>query len=124
MFTDNFKQMMGVRLKAGIVREVADLRRSEFMKTAMLIRAQINLAVAEAVKQNISSVIVQIPPVYENREPYNVVEMGKEVVKQLKEDEYETRGTYVNFTISWAHPKASVPKPVINVPKKTTRKRV
>lgn len=108
------------RMKADVLREIAALRKNEFYKTLSMMRAQFNLAVMDAVTQNKKSVLLEVPPSYVGREPYDPVEMGKALVDQFKEDGYVVSGTYLRFTVSWAaaqKEKNAEPEPLIRVPK-------
>lgn len=111
-------------MKADVLREIAALRQNEFFKTLSMLRAQFNLVVIEAMRQNMSSVLIEVPQSYVGREPYDPVEMGKALVEQFKEDGYAVSGTYLRFTVSWAAkhqqvriPESKEPEPMIKVPK-------
>lgn len=109
------------RMKAEVLREIAALRQNEFFKTLSMLRAQFNLIVLEAIKENKKSALLEVPQSCVGHEPYDPVEMGKALVDQFREDGYAVNGTYLRFTISWAKPAVATIKvsepPLIRVPK-------
>lgn len=117
---------VGGRMKAGLVREISALRKSEFYKTLAMLRAQVNLLIMEAATQSLKSVMIEVPLSYVGREPYDAVDMGKALVEQLQADGYTMTGTFLKFRVSWdreiaARKKTADDSPIIAVP--ATRKR-
>lgn len=92
---------VGSRMKASLVREIAQLRQGEFLKTLAMLRAQVNLVIMEAATQSLKGVWVDVPLSYVGREPYDAIDMGKSLVEQLQADGYAVRGTFLKFRISW-----------------------
>jgi hypothetical protein len=95
-------------MKASIVREIAQLRQGEFLKTLAMMRAQVDLQVMEAATQSLKGVNIIVPISYVGREPYDVIEMGKTLVEQLQADGYTVTGTFLKFRVSWD--KATSPR--------------
>lgn len=100
--------MFGGRMKASLVREIAQLRQSEFLKTLAMLRAQVDLQIMEAATDSLKGVNIVVPLSYVGREPYDAVDMGKALVEQLKGDGYSVNGTFLRFRVSWD--KAISPK--------------
>ena len=97
-----FASSVGGRMKASLVREITKLKQNEFYKTLAMLRAQINIQIMEAATQNRKSTYTSVPFSYVGREPYDCIEMGKALVKQLQEDGYKVSGNYLKFLISWS----------------------
>lgn len=94
--------VVGGRMKASLVREIAQLRQSEFLRTLAMLRAQVDLRIMDAATQSLKSVSIAVPLSYVGREPYDAVDMGKALVEQLREDGYAVSGTFLKFSVSWA----------------------
>jgi len=114
-------------MKASAVRNIAHMRMTEFRGTLAMLRAQVNSYIMEAVVQNAPFARIQVPSVYVGREAYDQVEMGRQLVNQLREDGYDVQGTYVDFYVRWMPQiakTASIPPPsagIISVPKTKRR---
>lgn len=110
-------------MKASVVREIAQLRQGEFLKTLAMLRAQVDLHIMEAATQSLKGANIAVPVTYVGREPYDVVEMGKALVEQLQADGYVVTGTFLQFRVSWD--KAVSPRNVTDdiVVVKSTKKR-
>ena len=114
---------IGGRVKANTVRDICSARKTEFKRTAAILRSQIDTQIMEAAAQGSGCVLVDVPKHYIGRDQYDWVQMGKAIVDVLLEDGYSVSGTYVRFRVVWEHQPvtqqrrpASVNKPLINIP--------
>ena len=104
------------RVKAAAVRDIFNAKRTEFKRTASVLRAQLDSQITEAASQGSGFVVIEVPRYCIGREPYDWVQMGKALVEQLVEDGYYVTGTYVRFRVTWDAP-VKKPKPTgITIP--------
>lgn len=99
--------LLGSRLNASMTREIYDAKRSEFYRTLCLIRGAFDSMIKEAASRGFSNVLLEVPRSYMGTEPYDRVEMGREIVKQLHEDGYDVSGSNTRIICSWGDSSVS-----------------
>lgn len=114
---------VGGRVKANTVRDICSARKTEFKRTVIILRAQIDSQIMEAASQGNINVLIEVPRHYIGREPYDWVQMGKALVETMIEDGYYISGTYIKFKVAWEtpvskrqQPTATRPPPLITIP--------
>jgi len=89
------------RLRACDARDIYYVQKTDFVKTACVIRNDIDDIIRNAASNGEKTTMVRIPKYYIGHEPYDWLEMAKYIVDQLREDGYALHGTYVEFYVSW-----------------------
>lgn len=109
---------IGNRLTATMAREIYGAKKQEFFRTLWMIRSEYDLLIKEAATRGMNRIFFEVPKSYLGCDPYDRVEMGKELVEDLTRDGYVLEGTYIRFSCSWGEPSLTATKrraPLINV---------